>query len=104
MMKLLYRLIIKNHPLIRRKKLLNQHRKVFQEGIQTTAEVMSRTIEEDKIGQLFPVRLYLKIKTPENRFEYIQTKALLNIKDLPENGKMIRIKYMPNNTKLVFVH
>ena len=49
--------------------LLKQQQHLLHEGLEATAVVMDTTMYDDKVGNLFPVRLWLKLKKSDRSEE-----------------------------------
>lgn len=78
-------------------------RLLLHHGKQISAEVLNATIDEDKIGSLFPIKLWLKIKLENGTSTIMQTKTLAPLDKFPEKGKIIKIKYLPNDPRSILI-
>jgi hypothetical protein len=84
-------------------KWLEQQQQILNHGLETSAEVMDVSLENEKIGSLLPVRLWLKLKKSDGSFIYTHTQALVPLNLLPGKGQILRIKYMPENISTVLI-
>lgn len=83
--------------------LLQHQRTLLRQGLEGTAEIIDTSIAADKIGNMFPVRLWLKLKITDGSFIFTHTKALLQLRQVPVKGQIVRIKYLPENLSSVLV-
>lgn len=83
--------------------LLNQHRFLLHQGMETFAEVMQASLSEDKVGRLFPVRLWLKLRKNDGSFIYTHTQTLVPFGQIPGKGDALRIKYLPDDLSHILI-
>lgn len=84
-------------------RLLQQQRLLLHQGLEATAEVMDTTLSEDKVGSMFPIRLWLKLKKADGSFIYTHTHSLVSISHIPGRGQVLRIKYLPENLSAILI-
>jgi hypothetical protein len=84
-------------------RLLQQQRMLLHQGLEATAEVMDTTLFDDKVGSMFPIRLWLKLKKADGSFIYTHTRSLVSISHIPVRGQVLRIKYLPENLSAVLI-
>ena len=84
-------------------RLLQQQRHLLHEGLEATAEVIDASLFDEKVGSMFPVRLWLKLKKKDGCFIYTHANTLLPFNSLPGKGQMLRIKYFPENLSVVLI-
>lgn len=83
--------------------LLKQQQHLLHEGLEATAVVMDTTMYDDKVGNLFPVRLWLKLKKSDGTFIYTHAHSLVSMNHIPGKGQSLRIKYLPDNLSSVLI-
>lgn len=83
--------------------LLQQQRVLLHQGMEATAEVIDTTLFEDKIGGMFPVKLWLKLKKADGSFIFTHTHTLVSLNHVPGKGQQLRIKYLPENLASVLI-
>jgi hypothetical protein len=84
-------------------RLLKQQRYLLHHGLETSAEIMSVSVIEDKVGNLFPVRLLLKLRKTDGSFIYTQTQTLVPLNHIPGKGQSLRIKYLPEDLSHILI-
>ncbi|HWR33231.1 MAG TPA: hypothetical protein VN451_06890 [Chitinophagaceae bacterium] len=84
-------------------RLLQSQRLLLRQGIVATAEVIETSLAEESVGNLLPVRLWLKLKKADGSFIYTHTITLVPLKDIPVGGQILRIKYLPENLSSVII-
>lgn len=87
----------------RRHEMLRKQQQLLKFGKITVAEVLQVRVEEERIGILFPMKLWLNISYDKGRSEIIQANTLAPLDHLPEKGKSIQIKYLPNDPGTVLL-
>jgi hypothetical protein len=88
---------------VERSRLLQRQRLLLHQGLVATAEVLEASLSEDKVGNLLPVRLWLKLKKTDGSFIYTHTLTLVSLKDIPVGGQTLRVKYLPDNLSSVII-
>jgi hypothetical protein len=83
--------------------LLQHQRILLRQGLEGTAEIIDTSVAADKIGNMLPVRLWLKLKITDGSFIFTHTKTLLQLRQVPVKGQVVRIKYLPENLSSVLV-
>ena len=83
--------------------LLQQQQLLLHEGHEGSAEVMEATLFENKVGSLFPVKLWIKLRKPDGSFIYTHTHSLVQGNHIPGRGQQIRIKYIPENLSAILI-
>lgn len=87
----------------RRDEMLRKQQQLLKFGKMTVAEVLQVRVEEERIGILFPMTLWLNISYDKGRYEIIQANTLAPLDQLPEKGKSIQIKYLPDDPSTVLL-
>lgn len=83
--------------------LLQQQLLLLHEGYEGSAEVMEATLFENKVGSLFPVKLWIKLRKPDGSFIYTHTHSLVQGNHIACRGQQIRIKYIPENLSAILI-
>lgn len=83
--------------------LLQQQYVLLHEGLETTAEVMEASATEDKVGGMFPVKLWLKLRRADGTFIYTHSQTLVCFNQIPGKGQMVKIKYHPHNLSAILI-
>jgi hypothetical protein len=84
-------------------RLLQQQRMLLHQGLEATAEVMDTTLFDDKVGSMFLVKLWLKLKKADGSFIYTHTHSLVSFGHIPGKGQLLRIKYLPENLSAILI-
>lgn len=87
----------------KRYRLLQNQRLLLRQGVLATAEVMETSLTDEKIGNLLPVRLWLKLKKADGSLIYTHAVTLVSLKNIPLIGQVLKIKYMPDNLSSVII-
>ncbi len=98
----IYRLII-GDAIPERFQLLKHQQFLLHEGMEASAEVMETSVIEDKVGNMLPVRLWVKLKKPDGSFIYTHTQALVAFNMVPRKGQKLRVKYLPGNLSSILI-
>lgn len=84
-------------------RLLREQRQILHQGMETTAEVLDSTVYGDKVGNLLPVSLWIKLKKTDGTYSFTHSKTLVSLRRIPAKGQLLRIKYYPDNTESVVI-
>lgn len=83
--------------------MLKQQRMLLYHGHETTAEVISPVIVNDKIGNMFPILVWLRLRKPDGSYTFTDTYSLVSGEQIPGTGQLLRIKYMPDNISVILI-
>jgi hypothetical protein len=83
--------------------MLEQQRALLHHGVESTAEVLDTYVFDESMGNLFPVRLWVKLKRNDGNFIYTHTSTLMSLKEMPGKGQTLKIKYFPDNLSSILV-
>jgi hypothetical protein len=83
--------------------LLQQQHVLLHQGLETTAEVMDAALQNNTVGDMLLVKLWLKLKKTDGSFSYTHTQTLLSLRNLPGKGQLLRIKYLPEDLSSVVI-
>src|SRR5262245_19875003 len=84
-------------------RLIQQQRFILQTGLEATVEVMEMFLFEQRVGNLLPARLCVKLRRPDSSFVYTHADTLLSPSHIPGKGEMLRIKYIPDNLTTILI-
>ncbi len=83
--------------------LLRQQHYLLHQGMEATAEVMESTLFEEKVGSMFPVKLWIKLKKADGTYIYIHTNTLVTLNHIPFTGQSLRIMYAPKDLSAILI-
>ena len=83
--------------------LLKQQQFLLRGGMEASAEVMDAAIFENKAGNTFIVKLWIKLKKGDGSFVYTHTHSLVPLNMVPGKGQMLRVKYLPGNLSAILI-
>ncbi len=83
--------------------MLQQQHRLLLHGLEASAEVIDATLYTDKIGNLLPVKLWLKLKKSDGSHIYTHSHTLISLNNVPSKGQTMRIKYFPDNLSSILI-
>jgi hypothetical protein len=83
--------------------MLKQQRFLLHQGLETTAEIMETMQADEQVGSLLPVRLWIKMRNVDGSFMYLHTHSMIMLKNIPEKGQIVHIKYLPENPSNIVI-
>lgn len=84
-------------------RLLQRQRTLLHTGADATAEIMDIFFQDEKVGNLVPVRLWVKLKKQDGSYVYTHTHSLVNGGSIPQKGQVIKMKYFPGNLSTILI-
>ena len=84
-------------------RLLQQQRYLLHQGIEASAEIMETVLFEDKVRNMLPVRLWIRLKKADGTFIYTLTYTLITQNHIPGKGQIVKIKYLPDNLSTILI-
>ena len=81
--------------------LLEQQQLLLHSGIDGSAEVIRTTLFDRTISRMHRVQLWLKLKKADGSYIYTHANTLVLYSDIPSVGSILRIRYAPDNFKVV---
>ena len=83
--------------------LLQQQHYLLHQGMDATAEVIETALFEEKVGCMFPVKLWIKLKKADGSYIYFHTNTLVTLSHIPFTGQNLRIKYAPRDLSTILI-
>ena len=83
--------------------LLEQQQLLLHSGIDGSAEVIRTTLFDKTIRCMHQVQLWLKLKKADGSYIYTHANTLVFYSDIPAAGSMLRVRYSPDNLKVVVI-
>ena len=84
-------------------RLLQQQRSLLHTGMDANAEIMHTIFFEERIGNLLPVKLWVKLKKADGSFIYTHTITLVNYSFIPDRGETVKVKYQPSDLSAILI-
>lgn len=83
--------------------LLKKLNQLVSDGIETQVEVLDTKVEEERIGKLYEVQLWVRFQKSDHTFIYTHCKTLLQWNKIPTKGQILKVRYLPENLNSVLL-
>lgn len=83
--------------------LVKQLQHLVTKGIETQAEILDAQVEEDKVGKLYEVQLWVRLQKNDQTFIYTKTRTLLQWSKIPCKGQILKVRYFPHDLNSILL-
>lgn len=84
-------------------RLLHQQRQLLATGIEVWAEIVQVSMLPKMTGTLQQAHLSIKLKRLDGSFLYTNTKTLISLNKIPQQGQTLRIRYLPDDLSAIML-
>lgn len=84
-------------------RLLQQQRRLLYTGSEATAEIIDVFFNEEKIGNLLSLKLWIKLRKTDGSFLFTHTNTIVSKNHVPGKGEKVRVKFFPENLSSILI-